>query len=60
MAEPTAGNRREYHWTDDEAELLLHCTHTYKVKKEMECEDWEQIKSKVRYYCEIIDVGSGA
>ena len=46
MAE-SSSNKKDFQWTDDEAELLLHSTHLFKVKKEMKCEDWEAAKTKV-------------
>ena len=45
MAE--SSSKKDLQWTDDEAELVLHSTHLFKVKKEMECEDWEAAKTKV-------------
>ena len=41
MAESSS---KDFQRMDDEAELLLHTTHLFKVKKEMECEDWRQLK----------------
>ena len=43
MAE--SSTKKNYLWTDDEAEL--HSTPLLKVKKEMECEDWEALKARV-------------
>ena len=45
MAE--SSSKKDLQWMNDEAELLLHSTHLFKVKKEMECEDWEAAKTKV-------------
>ena len=45
MAE--SSSKKDLQWTDDEAELVLHSTHLFKVKKEMECEEWEAAKTKV-------------
>ena len=42
-----SNGKKDFQWTDDETELLLSCTHLYKVKKVMSSDDWEQIKSKV-------------
>ena len=42
-----SNGKKDFQWTDDEAELLLNCTHLYKVKKEMASVDWESVKSKV-------------
>ena len=42
-----SSSKRDFQWTDDEVDFLLHSTHLFKVKKEMECEDWEVAKTKV-------------
>ena len=47
VAMAKSSNKKDFQWTDDEAEILLHSTHLFKVKKEMECEDWEAAKVKV-------------
>ena len=41
-----AKNAPDFKWTDDEAELLLNVTHSYKVKKISENIDWESVKTK--------------
>ena len=38
--------KKEFQWTDDEAELLLNVTCDYKNAKAMVNTDWESIKSK--------------
>lgn len=38
--------KKEFVWTDDEAELLLNVANEYKVVKASESVDWESIKSK--------------
>ena len=47
-------SKREFQWTDDEAELLLQSTHLYKAKKSMENVDWESVKSKYEDILEIM------
>ena len=42
-----SSSKKDFQWTDDEVEFLLHSTHLFKVKKEMECKDWEAAKTKV-------------
>ena len=37
---------KEFIWTDDEAELLLNVAIEYKMKKAVECVEWESVKSK--------------
>ena len=42
-----AGNeKKDFQWTDDEAELLLNVTYDYKVTKAVTSTDWESVKSK--------------
>ena len=43
---PKTSGKKEFQWTDDEAELLLNVTHEYKVQKISENVDWESVKSK--------------
>ena len=38
--------KREFHWTDDEAELLLTVTHQYKIRCIVEGTSWELVRSK--------------
>ena len=38
--------KKEFQWSDDEAELLLSVTLDYKVSKAAEGVDWESVKSK--------------
>ena len=45
--------RREFVWTDDEAELLLNITIEYKTLKAAESVDWESVKSK---YADIFEL----
>jgi len=42
MAE--SSSKKDFQWMDDEADLLLHSTHLFKVKKDMECENRRQQK----------------
>ena len=39
-------SKKEFIWSDDEAELLLNVVHQYKVRKILEKVDWETVKSK--------------
>ena len=43
---PKTSGKKEFQWTDDEAELLLNVTHEYKVQKISENVDWESVKAK--------------
>ena len=43
---PKTSDKKEFQWTDDEAELLLNITHEYKVQKISENVDWESVKAK--------------
>lgn len=45
--------KKEFVWTDDEAELLLNVTIEYKTKKAGESTDWESVKSK---YADIFEL----
>ena len=45
--------RREFVWTDDEAELLLNITIEYKTSKAAESVDWESVKCK---YADIFEL----
>ena len=45
--------RKEFVWTDDEAELLLNVTIEYKTAKAAESVDWESVKSK---YADIFEL----
>ena len=38
--------KKDFQWTDDEAELLLSVTYDYKTAKAVDGVDWESIKSK--------------
>ena len=42
----SASTKKDFVWTDDEAELLLSVTHQYKVQTLMENVDWGSVKSK--------------
>ena len=46
MAATRGEAKRDFKWTDDECELLLHVTLNYKVKKSSENVDWESMKTK--------------
>ena len=45
--------KKEFVWTDDEAELLLNIANDYKVSKAGESVDWESVKSKYDDICEL-------
>ena len=45
--------KKEFIWTDDEAQLLLDVAHDYKVKHLAEGTCWESIKTK---YSDILDL----
>ena len=45
--------KKEFIWTDDEAELLLNVANDFKVSKAAESVDWESVKSK---YSDIRDL----
>ena len=45
MAE--SSNKEDFQWTGNESELLLHSTNLFKVKKKMDCKDWEAARTKV-------------
>ena len=45
--------RKEFIWTDDEAQLLLDVAHDYKLKHLSEGICWESVKSK---YSDILDL----
>ena len=46
-------SKKEFIWSDDEAELLLNVVHQYKVRKILEKVDWETVKSK---YDDILEL----
>ena len=50
---PKATGKKEFHWTDDEAELLLTVTHQYKIRCIENGTPWESVKSK---YTDILEM----
>ena len=50
---PPKESKKEFVWSDDEAELLLNVTNDYKVTKVSESIDWESVRSK---YKDIFDL----
>ena len=46
--------KKDFVWSDDEAELLLSVTHQYKVAKLAEGVDWESVKSKYNDILELM------
>ena len=45
--------KKEYIWTDDEAQLLLEVAHDYKLEHLSEGTDWESVKTK---YADILEL----
>ena len=45
--------KKDFQWTDDEAELLLSITYNYKTAKAVDGVDWESIKSKYEDILEL-------
>ena len=43
---PKKKGKKDFVWTDDEAELLLNVTHHYKVQQLAEGTCWESVKSR--------------
>ena len=52
-ARAAASKKKEFVWTDDEAELLLTVTHDYKIKHLVEGTCWESVRSK---YADIVEL----
>ena len=50
---PKTTGKKEFHWTDDESELLLTATHQYKIRCISEGTPWESVKSK---YSDILEI----
>ena len=46
-------SKKEYIWTDDEAQLLLEVAHDYKLKHLSEGTCWESVKTK---YADILEL----
>ena len=45
--------KRDFQWTDDEAELLLSICYDYKSAKALDGVDWESVKSKYESFFEL-------
>lgn len=48
-----ATKKKEFTWTEDEAELLLNVTHDYKIKHLTDGTCWESVRSK---YADILEL----
>lgn len=47
------GQKKDFVWSDDEAELLLNVTHDYKIQHLVNGTCWESVKSK---YADIMEL----